>query len=287
MSETATVYIYCVAYNHERYIRQCLDSFVMQQTNFKFVAVVHDDASTDHTADIIREYAANYPDIIHPIIETENQYSKHDGSLTRIMEENTLSGEYVAMCDGDDYWTDPLKLQKQYDLMESHPEYSLCFHAHINQYSDGSKIEIRPTIIKAFYTIEDAILSGGGFMATSSMFYRARYLREERCPAFRRQSRVGDLPRMLFHASKGQLGYIDEAMSVYRAGSAGSWNSSNSTWKVRRQHFKATQRMYKEFDEYTHYQYHKVIVRKNWLNLKGHWRRNFKFFIKNLRLKKK
>ena len=100
--------IRCLTYNHEPYIRQCLEGFVMQKTDFSFIAIVHDDASTDNTADIIREYAEKYPDIIKPIYETENQYSKHDGSLGRIMNaaipENV---KYVAMCEGDDYWIDP------------------------------------------------------------------------------------------------------------------------------------------------------------------------------------
>lgn len=121
------VTIRCITYNHEPYIRQCLEGFIMQKTNFRFEAVVHDDASTDGTANIIREYAEKYPDIIKTIYETENQYSKHDGSLSRIMDEHT-HGKYIAFCEGDDYWTDPLKLQKQVDFLESHPEYSMCFH---------------------------------------------------------------------------------------------------------------------------------------------------------------
>lgn len=102
------VSIQCTAYNHEPYIRQCLEGFVMQKTNFRFEAIVHDDASIDGTADIIREYAEKYPDIIKPIYETENQYSKHDGSLRQIMDEACI-GKYIAACKGDDYWTDPLK----------------------------------------------------------------------------------------------------------------------------------------------------------------------------------
>ena len=121
------VTIRCLVYNHEPFLRQCLDGFVMQQTNFRFEAIVHDDASTDGSAAIIREYAAKYPDIIKPIYETENQYSKRDGSLRRIMNAHT-HGKYVAMCEGDDYWTDPLKLQKQVDFLESHPDFSLCTH---------------------------------------------------------------------------------------------------------------------------------------------------------------
>lgn len=121
------VTIRCTAYNHESFIRQCLDGFIMQQTNFRFEAIVHDDASTDGTADIIREYAANYPEFIKPIYQTENQYSKHDGTIGRILNQHTR-GKYVAICEGDDYWTDPLKLQKQVDFLESHPDYVVCVH---------------------------------------------------------------------------------------------------------------------------------------------------------------
>lgn len=131
MNETNAplVSIRCVTYNHEKYIRDALEGFVMQKTNFKFEAIIHDDASTDKTAAIIREYAEKYPDIIKPIFETENQYSKKDGTLARIMNEATHpNAKYIALCEGDDYWTDPYKLQKQVDFMESHPNFSMCFH---------------------------------------------------------------------------------------------------------------------------------------------------------------
>ena len=125
------VAIHCLVYNHEPYLRDCFEGFVMQQTNFPFVAIVHDDASTDASAAIIREYEEKYPHIFKPIYETENQYSKRDGSLDRIMNEaiEVTSAKYVAMCEGDDYWTDPLKLQKQVDFLEANPEYSMCFHS--------------------------------------------------------------------------------------------------------------------------------------------------------------
>ena len=131
MNETLDILvaIKCLVYNHEPYLRDCLEGFVMQQTNFPFVAIVHDDASTDGSAAIIREYEEKYPDIIKPIYETENQYSKRDGSLGRIMNAavDATGAKYVAMCEGDDYWIDPLKLQKQVDFMEANPECVLCF----------------------------------------------------------------------------------------------------------------------------------------------------------------
>lgn len=120
--------ILCTVYNHEPYLRQCLDGFVMQKTNFAFEAIVHDDASTDGSAAIIREYAEKYPDIIKPIYETENQYSKKDGSLTRIMNDAIHPDvKYIAICEGDDYWIDPHKLQKQFDFLENNKDYVLAY----------------------------------------------------------------------------------------------------------------------------------------------------------------
>lgn len=121
------VSVMCMAYNHEGVIRRCLEGIVSQKTDFPFEAVIHDDCSTDGTRAIIEEYAAKYPDIIKPIYETENQYSKFDGSLRRAIFPH-LVGKYVAICEGDDYWTSPDKLQMQVDFLESHPDYALCFH---------------------------------------------------------------------------------------------------------------------------------------------------------------
>lgn len=125
------VAIHCLAFNQEGYIRQCLDGFVMQKTSFRYVVIVHDDASTDSTAAIISEYAEKYPDAIKPVYEKANQWSKEDGSIYRIMKDAIMQeaseGEYVAFCEGDDYWTDEFKLQKQVDFLDSHKEYGLIY----------------------------------------------------------------------------------------------------------------------------------------------------------------
>lgn len=124
------VAIHCLVYNHEPYLRDCLEGFVMQKTNFPFVAVIHDDASTDASAAIIREYEEKFPNIIKPIYENENLYKKNKHLLRQIMNAaiDATGAKYVAMCEGDDYWTDPLKLQKQVDFMEANPDYVLCCH---------------------------------------------------------------------------------------------------------------------------------------------------------------
>lgn len=142
MTGDPLVSIRCLVYNHEPYLRQCLDGFVMQKTTFPFEAIVHDDASTDGSAAIIREYAEKYPDIIKPIYEIENKYSKHDGSLGRAMDAAIHpSAKYIATCEGDDYWTDPNKLQIQVDFLESHPDFFSSSHNYSIYHEDTKTIE--------------------------------------------------------------------------------------------------------------------------------------------------
>ena len=123
-------YMVCVCsitYNHEKYIRECLEGIVMQQTTFPFISIVVDDASTDQTPSIISEYAAKYPDIIHPILLKENHYSQKKPKEPYFIPFQEKA-KYVAFCEGDDYWTDPHKLQKQVDALEKHPGCKACVH---------------------------------------------------------------------------------------------------------------------------------------------------------------
>lgn len=143
---TPLVIVKCKVYNHGPYLRQCLDGFVMQQTNFPFEVIVHDDASTDASAAIIREYAEKYPDIIKPIYETENQYSKGAASVAGKKIDAAINHgfKYCAICEGDDYWTDPLKLQKQVDFLESHPDFVMCCSNHLCYQQESGKMEPTP-----------------------------------------------------------------------------------------------------------------------------------------------
>lgn len=119
------VSICCITYNHAPFIRQCLDGFLMQK-GVEYEILIHDDCSTDGTTEIVKEYAAQYPDVIFPLYETENQYSK--GVCMDGFNYRRARGKYIAYCEGDDYWIDPYKLQKQVDFLEANPEYSVCFH---------------------------------------------------------------------------------------------------------------------------------------------------------------
>ena len=118
------VTIICITYNHEKFIAEALDSFLMQKTDFPFEVIVGEDCSSDRTTEIVRQYARNYPDIIKPVFQ-KNNVGPYQNTLSAYKQ---IQGEYVINNEGDDYFSDPLKLQKQVDFLDSHPEYSICFH---------------------------------------------------------------------------------------------------------------------------------------------------------------
>lgn len=215
------VSVVSITYNHEPYIRDCLEGFLMQKTNFPVEVIIHDDASTDHTADIIREYYEKRPDLFHVIIERENQYSQHKSVSLPLYQQ--AKGKYIALCEGDDYWTDSLKLQKQFDFMESHPDYSCCFHnVMIKNTRNNSEKKYYKKRIKREWDLRDIIIAGGGLMPTASMFFRKKNTHDykmikEGCP-------VGDYPLSICLARNGRIHYTDDIMSTYRVLAKGSWS---------------------------------------------------------------
>lgn len=209
-----------IAYNHEPYIRECLDGLVMQKTDFPFIAIVHDDVSTDKTAEIIREYAEKYPDIIFPIFEKENQYSKRDGSLRKIMKLacETSGAKYYAVCEGDDYWTDPYKLQKQFNFMESNPEYGLCYTYTRYFYQDKEEFDIIPfgRSYDEKNTVKDLIKSPYQ-IPTATIFYRSDIYKEiEENHLQLNNWLMGDFPLSLGFASVSKIHLIPIETAVYR-----------------------------------------------------------------------
>lgn len=216
------VAIRCLVYNHEPYLRDCLEGFVMQQTNFPFVAIVHDDASTDNSAAIIREYEEKYSDIIKPIYETENQWRK--GTLTKVMNTaiEATGAKYVAMCEGDDYWTDPLKLQKQVDFMEENPECSLCFHKVNTLIQETGEIK-EEFIVRDVPGRSDIIdLAKGNYIHTLSVLYRRKCLNIEKLNSIMPYL-PGDYVMWMLLAENGYIYKFNEAMAVYRYG-VGIWS---------------------------------------------------------------
>lgn len=222
MENEIAVSIICNAYNHEKYIRDALDGFVSQQTSFPFEVLVHDDASTDSTADIIREYEKKYPDLIKPIYQTENQYSKHDGGIKKLQGDRA-KGKYIALCEGDDYWTDPLKLQKQYDFMEQHPDYTLCGCSTEWLNMLTGKVENKSrTPVDVDVTLEEfADPKNGRPFPTVSFFMPSEIWKD--LPYF--GFPVGDIPLTLYAATKGKVRMLADTMCVYRWYAEGSWTA--------------------------------------------------------------
>lgn len=213
------VVIRCLAFNQEKYIRQCLEGFVSQETDFPFVAIVHDDASTDGTADVIREYESRYPDIILPIYETENQYSKHDGSLRDIMQKavDSTGAKYIAFCEGDDYWTDTHKLQKQVDLMEARPHISICCHHVLCHHIETGKTDSDYFVCKEG-EFSTADLAKENFIQTLSVMMRNDHRIFDTYQKIDSKV-IGDYALWFCATLFGSIYKMPDKMAVYRLGS--------------------------------------------------------------------
>ncbi len=217
-SEPILVAIKCLVYNHAPYLRECLNGFVMQQTNFPFVAIVHDDASTDDSADIIREYAVKYPNIIKPIFETENQYSKGDGSLIRILTSaiDSTGAKYVALCEGDDYWTDSHKLQKQVDFMEKNEEYGMiCTQSGIWEQKSRKKISVNG---KSGDELFENLFHGSSDLFTATTLYRKDVYHKcfEELKHLEKHGLMIDTAVYYWFALNSKIFYLNEPTAVYR-----------------------------------------------------------------------
>lgn len=209
------VTIRCVTYNHAPYIRECLEGFVMQKTNFPFEVIVHDDASTDGTSDIIREYAERYPELIKPIFQKENQYSKWNGEIDRVLNAATR-GKYIAICEGDDYWTDPMKLQRQVDFLEANPDYGMCYTQCLSYYQEYGQLASEPWGGKTV-TFEDLLLKPNN-IPTATVMFRSELLNQclSELDSIICKLKMGDLPLWLYISKKSLIGFIPVPTAVYR-----------------------------------------------------------------------
>jgi glycosyltransferase involved in cell wall biosynthesis len=210
----------CITYNHALYIRDCLDGFLMQKTTFPIEVIIHDDCSTDGTKEIIEEYAAKYPDIIFPMFQTENQYSKGIRGLMARFNFPRCRGKYIALCEGDDYWTDSSKLQKQVDFLEMNSDYSMCFHDALNVYTNKKNrtfSEKYPFLnLKTDFTQHD-LIHYQWFIPTASMLFR----NFGSVPDYFFKINAGDYNLQMFLSKMGKIHYLPESMSVYRITSNG------------------------------------------------------------------
>ena len=212
MMNEILVSISCITYNHSAYIRQCLDGMLMQQTTFGFEILIHDDCSTDGTDDIIREYASRYPQIIKPLFEEENQYQQGKPIGTIVWNLPRAKGKYIAMCEGDDYWTDPLKLQKQVDFMEANPEYGMVVTAFQQIYNTDSKPFNTIVYTKNEILLDDILQEI--WIATMTVMYRVEVTKSYNPPFD--NLLMSDLPLWGYIALNHKIGYLTDITATYR-----------------------------------------------------------------------
>lgn len=232
------VLILCFAYNHEKYISRCLDGMLDQRVNFNVKILVHDDNSSDETKDIVDKYQKKYPSMISVIHQGHNLYSKENAMLPIFaFLKDYLEGDYIAMCEGDDYWTDDVKIQTQVDLMESMPQCRFC--AHKVNVIDAKTSELIRTIPNKKFKVNSGIISESKFMTlaskkypfqTSSYLFRTKdfidYLNN--IPEFAKIMPTEDESILLYFGQLGKTCYINHALSNYVKFSDGSWSNSQS-----------------------------------------------------------
>lgn len=242
---------YCLAYNHEKYIKKTLEGFVNQQTSYKYRVIVHDDASTDGTASIIKDYAEKYPDIIVPFLQKENQYSKHLDIFDYFIKP-LLEGKYVAICEGDDYWCDPNKLQRQIDFLENNPDFSACVHNTEKIKEDGSSTGMfyNSSTKDREISTDEIIKRGSSFIHLNSIVCRREY-RENKPEEFY-IPRAGDYTLLIYLATVGKIWYMADIMSKYRMMSEGSWSKTmKRDTAFRMEHSRSTVTALEKMNEYT------------------------------------
>lgn len=261
MNKEISVSILCCTYNQNKYLEAALESMLKQKTTFKYEIVVHDDASTDGTRDIIRKYQAEYPDIVKPIYENTNQYSQGIDFMKRIILHDT-SGEYIALCEGDDFWIDEQKLELQYQIMEKHPDCDMCACWGCTVSEDGTKeiSQIRPQIHDGILKEEDVILEGGQYIITAGLFFRKSMF--DKIMEFEKHNSL-DYEFQIKGGLRGGIYYLDRKMAAYRRYAQNSWtiNVLHNDVKLKLQ-WDYEKRMLRQLDQDTNGQYHTVIEKR-------------------------
>ncbi len=264
--------IICNTFNHEKYIRDALEGFLSQKVSVPFEILVHDDASTDATADMVRTFEAANPGIVKPIYQTENQYSKKVAITPQIQLPRAL-GKYVAFCEGDDYWTDPEKLQVQYDFMEAHPEYSGCCHAYSMVDKDGTLLEERRDLKDNGVVPISKLLGNQLEVPHFATLFLRRDCLEGLGPVFLGK-RCNDMVIRMYCAAKAPLFYLNRNMSCYRRFTERSWTVrvgakiavSGTKWH------KANMAFLKEYDAFTEGRFHDEVVQSlDWREFEIAW----------------
>jgi glycosyltransferase involved in cell wall biosynthesis len=220
------VSICCITYNHEKFIKDTLKGFLIQETNFPFEIIIHDDASIDATVDIIREYASAYPHIIKPIFQIENQYSKSPSKpgMTAL---EACTGEFIALCEGDDYWTSNEKLSNQYKVFSDNLNTSLVFHQGILVDKDNNTIGRSKFFKKGRVDANQVLKSGGGFCLTASIMLR-KSVAERMTSSVMLGGAAGDVILQNLAVLEGNVVALEGQYCAYRVNHPGSYSARSN-----------------------------------------------------------
>lgn len=266
--QAIAVSVVMLSYNHEKYLAKALDGVVAQETTFPFEIIIHDDASQDRSQAIIQEYVARYPGRFVPILQEENQYSK-DINFDCQQIYPRCRGKYLAFCEGDDYWTDPKKLQKQFDLMEKDPDLAICVHKVVAITEAGAALPrtypAKEQLVPVGKVAPVTIVSLDYPFHTTSFFIRRTALE----PLFTGKTVLtdyfnGDEVLLRLALIKGGLYYLAECMSVYRQLSEGSWSAQQRQLSPEERVGKIKKLVlgYQAFDKESGYAYHALLQEK-------------------------
>lgn len=224
------VSICCISYNQENYIRDAIEGFLMQKTTFPVEIIIHDDASTDATANIIRDYSEKYPDLFITIFQTENQYSKGVKPFSKYVLPK-VKGKYIAACEGDDYWIDPLKLQKQVDFLERNPGFGLVY-TKVKYFNQSKKKIVRKQWGGPSTSFECLLMHN--VIPTLTVVSRREILinYEQEMGLLKKNWKAADYPMWLYTALKSKIHFIDQITGVYRVIEGSASNQNDFTKQV-------------------------------------------------------
>ena len=259
MENEILVSIWCLTYNHEKYICEALEGFLKQKTNFRYQICIFDDSSTDSTQNIINEYINKYPELFEVCFSEINTFGKPERNrIISTFQRKSIKGKYVAYCEGDDFWTDPNKLQMQVDFLERNPE--CMMHTHSSKWLNcitGEGSDFFPYKDSHFLTPEELILKPNGNIPTASILVRREaFFMDDNFPL----ADVGDVRVQLHALAKGKVYYLNRIMSTYRYMHAGSWsektNKDSYRWIA---HSFSMIDFFRNYDKYVDYKYHSTI----------------------------
>ena len=246
--DNSKVSVLTLTYNHENYIVQALESVLEQVTDFDFEMVICDDCSSDKTTEILKDYQQKYPDKVRLFLNETNM------GLYRNMVQAffACTGKYIALLEGDDYWTSPHKLQKQVNFLDSNSGCTICFHnaKSISDQNLWESVVFCPDSLKEISTFKDIVLLN--YIPTLSVMYRQGVVQE--IPIWVSKLRMTDWPLHLLHAQHGDIGYIDEIMGVYRVHGQGVWSSLHQSGRI-----KEIIKMLETANIFFDYQYESII----------------------------